>query len=87
MIQEIRSSQEHIKEVMETQFGSLVAKLNGWRKQMEADQKVSKTTDLKSNPEEMESEAEHWELPKEDSIAKPVKGLRKRHWGQMLAEG
>jgi hypothetical protein len=35
---------------------------------MRADQEVSKTMDLKANPEEMESEAEHWEVPKEDAV-------------------
>jgi DNA relaxase NicK len=30
--QEIRAGQEHIKEIMETQFGSLADKLDGWQK-------------------------------------------------------
>jgi DNA relaxase NicK len=55
MKQEIRIGQEHIKEIMETQFGSLVTKLDGWQKKMQADQEVSKTTDLKANPEELDS--------------------------------
>jgi hypothetical protein len=35
---EIRSDQEHIKEIMETQFASLAAKLDGWREEMQDDQ-------------------------------------------------
>jgi Fe2+ transport system protein B len=30
MKQEIRAGQEHIKEIMEMQFGSLATKLDGW---------------------------------------------------------
>jgi hypothetical protein len=37
MKQEIRAGQEHIREIMETQFASLAAKLDGWRKEMQAD--------------------------------------------------
>jgi hypothetical protein len=32
MKQEIKADHEHIIEIMETQFGSLAAKLAGWRK-------------------------------------------------------
>jgi hypothetical protein len=55
MKQEIRAGQKHIK----TQFASLAAKLDGWRKEMQADQDESKTRDFKANPEDMESELEH----------------------------
>jgi hypothetical protein len=72
---------------METQFGSLAAKLDGWRKQMQADQEAGKTTDLKVNPEEMESEAEYWEVPKVCAVVKAVGGLRKRHRGWKIAAG
>jgi hypothetical protein len=44
-------------------------------------------TDLKENPEEMESEPEHWEFPKEEAVVKPVKGRKKWHKGQKLAAG
>jgi hypothetical protein len=37
MKQEIRTGQEHIREIIETQFCSLAGKLDGWRKQMQAD--------------------------------------------------
>jgi high-affinity K+ transport system ATPase subunit B len=37
MKHEIRASQEHIKEIMERQFASLAAKLDGWRKEMQDD--------------------------------------------------
>jgi hypothetical protein len=43
--------------------------------------------DLKGNPEEMEFEAEHQEVPKEPAAVKPVRGLRKWHRGWNLAAG
>jgi hypothetical protein len=57
MKQEIRACEEHIKEIMETQFASLAIELDGWQNEMQADQEASKTMDLKANPEEMESES------------------------------
>jgi hypothetical protein len=44
-------------------------------------------TDLKANPEEMKSESEHWEVPKEDAIVKPVQGWKKWHRDRHLAAG
>jgi hypothetical protein len=87
MKQEIRAGQEHFKEIMETQFASLAVKLDGWQKEMQADQEVSNTTGLKASPEEMESESEHWEVPKKRAVVKPVGGLRKWYMGQKLAAG
>jgi hypothetical protein len=43
--------------------------------------------DLKANPEEMQSKVEHWEVPKECAMVKPVRGLRKWHRGWNLAGG
>jgi hypothetical protein len=42
---------------------------------------------LKAKPEENESVAEHQEVPKEDSLVKPVKGRKKQHRGRKLAAG
>jgi hypothetical protein len=42
-------------------------------------------TDLKAYPDEMQSKAEHQEVPKEDAVEKPVRGWNKRHRGQNLA--
>jgi hypothetical protein len=76
-----------MKEIMETQFGSVATKLDAWWKEMQADRDARKTTDLKANPEEMESEAEHREVPKERATVKPISGLKKRHRGRNLAAG
>jgi hypothetical protein len=85
--QGIRAGQEHVKEIMEIQSGSLAAKLDGCRKLMQADREARKTTDLKADPEEMETETEQWEVPKDRAAVKPVGGLRKRHRGRKLAAG
>jgi hypothetical protein len=50
-------------------------------------QEKMEATDLKGNPEEMECESEHKEIPKEDAVVKPVEGRKKRHRGQKLAAG
>jgi hypothetical protein len=43
-------------------------------------------TDLKvPNPEDMKSEVEHWKVPKEDAVGKPVKGRKMWHRGQKQA--
>jgi hypothetical protein len=39
------------------------------------------------NPEKMEFESEHWDVPKEDAIVKPVKERKKRHRGRKIAAG
>jgi hypothetical protein len=51
---------------------------------MQADQKARKTTGLKANPEEMESEAEHQEVSKERATMKSSGALKKRHRGRNL---
>jgi hypothetical protein len=49
--------------------------------------RTEKTTDLKANPEEMESEVEHQEVSKQRAAVKPVGGLKKWHRGQNLVAG
>jgi hypothetical protein len=53
-MQEIRTNPERMeakmKETMETQLGSLAAKVDAWRKEMQVDREARKTTDLKANP-------------------------------------
>jgi hypothetical protein len=36
-------------------------------------------TEMKANQEEMESQSEHREVPKENAVVKWVKGQKKRH--------
>jgi hypothetical protein len=42
-------------------------------------------TDLKANPEEIESESERRKFRKEEAVVKPVKGRKKRHRDRHLA--
>jgi hypothetical protein len=44
-------------------------------------------TDFKRNPEEMECESEHQEVPKKEAPVMPAKGLRKRRGDRNLAAG
>jgi hypothetical protein len=41
--------------------------------------------DLKANPEELESDSEHWKVPKEAATGKPVRRLKKWHRALKLA--
>jgi hypothetical protein len=54
---------------------------------MKTNQEKMEAMDLKGNPEEMECESEHQEVPKEDAVVKPVEGRKKRRRGRMLAAG
>jgi hypothetical protein len=90
-----------IKEMMETQFCSLAiqlktlkeklvarnAELDAHHERMMACLGKTDVTDLKANPEEMQSESEHREVPKEYAAVKPVRGRKKRHRGRHLAAG
>jgi hypothetical protein len=53
---------------------------------MQANREASWATDLKANSEEMESEDDHWEIPKGCAAVKPVGGLTKRHRGRKPKE-
>jgi hypothetical protein len=85
MMEEIHSIWLELKE-------KRMAERKADQEKREAERKVNRevairleATDLKENPEEMECVSEHWEVPKEDAIVKPVKGRKKRHSGQKLA--
>jgi hypothetical protein len=63
-----------MKEIMETEFGSLATKLDAWRGELRADREAWKTTELKANPEEMQFEAGHREVHKEEAAMKRHRG-------------
>jgi hypothetical protein len=66
----------------EEMMAKLEANMNAWREEMKADREARKPTDLEANREEIQSEAEHQEVPKEHAA---VGGLRKRCRGRNLA--
>jgi hypothetical protein len=66
-------------------MASLVSRRDAHEEGMMACLGKMEVMDLKANPEEIQSEAEHQEVPKEQATVKPVGGLRKRHRGQNLA--
>jgi hypothetical protein len=49
--------------------------------------KKMETTDLTANPEEMECESGHSDVPTEDAVIKALKGGKKRHRDQHVAAG
>jgi hypothetical protein len=57
------------------------ANVNAWRKGMMAYQETTEAfLDSKEpNPEEMQSRAEHWEVPKEYITVKSSGALKKQH--------
>jgi hypothetical protein len=50
-------------------------------------QEKMEAMDLKGNPEKMECQSDHREVPKEDAIVKPVEGQKKWHRGRKLIAG
>jgi hypothetical protein len=71
---------------MKAQFGSLAVKLDAWQRDMQVEREARKSTDLKANPEEMESEEEHREVAK-DRAVEAGKAPSKRHRNRHLAAG
>jgi protein subunit release factor B len=54
-----------------------------WEEKSMTDLEEKEATDLETNPEEMQSEAVHEEVPKEEAAVKPVRPLKKRHRGRI----
>jgi hypothetical protein len=50
-------------------------------------QEKMEAMNLKGNPEELECQSDHWEVPKEDAVVKPVKGRKKQHRDWHLTAG
>jgi hypothetical protein len=87
---------KEIREEIQSGQAEMRSIVNVWMADMNKDGK--KTTSCKVmtvacldiqelNPEDMESEVEHREVPKENVVVKPFKGRKKRHWGQHLVAG
>jgi hypothetical protein len=63
------------------------ASVNAWQEETKANREATEACldSKKPNPEEMESGAEHREVPEEHATVKPVGGLMKQHGGRNLA--
>jgi hypothetical protein len=72
---------------MRTGHKEMMAKLDAHHERMMACLGKTEATDLEANPEDMESGAEHREVPKEEAAAKSSGALKKCHRGQHLAAG
>jgi hypothetical protein len=62
----------------------LISQMDALQERIMACLGKTEATDLKANPEEMQSKAEHQDVPKEQVVVKPVGGLKKRHRGRNL---
>jgi hypothetical protein len=80
----------HMQEIMEAQFGSLAAQLRTCRTEMMVCQQETTLASLESKeqgPKEMESEAEHREVPKEEVAEKSLRVMKMRPRGRRIAAG
>jgi hypothetical protein len=86
---EIRIGQKLLKEEMlakmETNQERMMDKMDLQPVKLEACLGKTGATDLETNPEEIESEAEHKEVPKEEAAVKTVRALKKRHGDRHIA--
>jgi hypothetical protein len=92
MKEEIKSGQAEMKSTVsaiQEKMDASIADMKDGRKERTALQEMTEAgLDSKEpNPEEMQSEAEHREVPKEHTAVKFVGGLRKRRRGRHLAAG
>jgi hypothetical protein len=73
------------QEEMKAQIGTLLSRIDAQHERLIAWLGTTEPADLEANPEEMQSEAEHREVPKKHAAVKPVRELRKRHRGRKVA--
>jgi hypothetical protein len=75
----IETDQEEIKQEIRAHQEHLMAMLNAHHERMMACLGKTEATDLKANPEEMESESEHQEVPQEVAAVKSLGTMKKQH--------
>jgi hypothetical protein len=81
--EEIQSGQVEMRSIVDAR----IADMKDGRKETMACQEMVEAHLECEEPTsvDMEPEAEHWEIPKEDAIVKPIEGQRKRRRDQNLA--
>jgi hypothetical protein len=62
----------------------MMARVDSHLEKMEACLGKTETMDLEANPEEIESDAVHEEVPKEEAAMKTVRALKKRYGDRHL---
>jgi hypothetical protein len=88
MREEMKAGQQHLKEEMgasqemlaklDAHHERMMARMDSQLEKMEACLGKTEATDLKANPEEIESEVEHEEVPKEESAVETFGALKKQ---------
>jgi hypothetical protein len=74
MIEHLLAGQEHLMTMLNADHERMMARLE-----------KTEATDLKVNPEEMESELEHWEVSQGVAAMKSSGTMKKQHRGRHLA--
>jgi hypothetical protein len=83
---ERKAHQEKLRAIMKVHTASLASRIDVHHEKMMAYLGKTEATDLKANPEEMQSEAEHREVPKEHATVEAGRAPNKRHRSRNLAE-
>jgi hypothetical protein len=83
---ERKARQEELRAIMKAQMASLVFQMDSHHEKIMACLGMTEATDLKANPEKMQSKAEHREVPKGHAAVETGSAPNKRHRGRNLAE-
>jgi hypothetical protein len=85
MLAKMDANMKASQEEMKGQMASLVSQMDSQHEKMMAWLGRMEPMDLEANPEEMQSEAEHQEVPKEHAAVETSRALNKRYWGWNIA--
>jgi hypothetical protein len=87
----MRAAQELLKEEMlaklDAHHEKMMARMDCQLEKMEACLEKMEATDLEANPEEIESKADHEEVPKEEAAMETFGALKERYGDRHLAIG
>jgi hypothetical protein len=88
-LKETKACQELLKEEMmaklDTHHKRMMAKMDSWLEKMEACLEKTATLDSEANPEAIESESEHQEVPKEEAVVENLEAQEDRSEDQRPA--
>jgi hypothetical protein len=86
MIEHLMARINAMQEMMVSHHKEMMASMRDQQKEMKANREVTDTENMEKNPEEMESEVEHEDVPKEEVTVEAMKyrgqHLAVRHRGQ-----
>jgi hypothetical protein len=65
----------------------MMTKMVSWLEKMDACLGKTEATDVEANPEEIEFDSEHQEIPKEEATVETFGALKEWYWDRHLAAG